>query len=56
MLYMYWIIEFANIQISFIKPEIEKNIESKNTDRKYSNDVISLITILCQPEVDSYRK
>ena len=32
MLNIYWIIDFANIQISFIEQEVEKNIESKNTE------------------------
>ena len=55
MLYMYWYIDLANIRISFIKPEVElnslKNIGFKKTERKYTNDVITLINILCQPEV-----
>ena len=38
MLYMYWNIDFANIHISFIKPEVEKNIESKNTYRNILNN------------------
>ena len=46
MLLIFWNIDFANIQIYFIKPEVE-TAELKNTDGKYSNDAISLINILC---------
>ena len=49
-------IDDANVWILTIKPEVEikyrfkKNDLKHTTDRKYANDVIYLINILCQFE------
>ena len=52
MLYMYW--NIANIQISFIKPEVEKNIESKHSDRKYTYLLNNYSMPVCALYINNY--